>query len=61
MRVVGMSAAIYADLTTGQWVGEYVKTDAEGNVTRRTEWFADRADAVRFARTGVATWGGVTP
>lgn len=54
-----MSTAPYADPTTGQWVGEFEEKGVDGSVTRRTEWFADRADAVRFSRTGVASWGGV--
>lgn len=42
----------YQDPTTGEWVGEHVTRDAEGNVRRDTKWFAAWADAEYFARTG---------
>lgn len=42
----------YQDPTTGEFVGEFETRDAEGNVSRRTEWFDTQADADRFSRTG---------
>lgn len=42
----------HTDPTTGEFIGEFEERDGEGNVTRRTEWFATEAEAKRFARTG---------
>ncbi|WP_158074064.1 hypothetical protein [Micromonospora sp. CB01531] len=43
---------VYFDHTHEQWVGEYETRSADGEVHRQTEWFNEKADAVRFARTG---------
>lgn len=42
----------YTDPTTGEWVGEYETRSPEGEVTRRTEWFPTKEQAVDFSRTG---------
>lgn len=44
---------VYFDHTHEQWVGEHETRDSLGEVTRQTEWFTDKADAIYFARTGL--------
>ena len=43
---------VYTDITTGQWIGEHETRNAEGEVSRQTEWFDVKADALHFERHG---------
>lgn len=43
---------VYFDHTHEQWVGEHETRDSNGEVSRQTEWFDNKSDAVHFARTG---------
>ncbi len=42
----------YTDPTTGEIVGEHERTNAEGEVSRQTEWFATEDEAKHFIKTG---------
>lgn len=48
-------SALYTDPTTGQWVAEHETRNPEtGEVSRETEWFDVKADALHFQRHGSA-------